>query len=47
MHIEAELDDVHSERLLELQQRLQKPLSEVAVDISTKVKTTEFTLGLV
>ncbi|MEW6038461.1 MAG: hypothetical protein AB1648_09465 [Pseudomonadota bacterium] len=29
MHIEAELDDVHSERLLQLQRRLQKPLSEV------------------
>jgi hypothetical protein len=29
MHIEAELDDVHADRLLELQQRLQKPLSEV------------------
>lgn len=29
MHIQAELDDVHAERLLELQQRLQKPLPEV------------------
>lgn len=36
MHIEAELDDVHAERLLELQQRLQKPLSEVVTDILTK-----------
>lgn len=36
MHIETELDDVHAERLLELQQRLQKPLSEVVADILTK-----------
>jgi hypothetical protein len=33
MHIEAELDTVHAERLLELQQRLQKPLPEVVADI--------------
>ncbi|WP_347985840.1 hypothetical protein [Methylomonas sp. AM2-LC] len=36
MHIEAELDDVYAERLLELQQRLQKPLSEIVADIVTK-----------
>lgn len=29
MHIEAELDDIHSQRLALLQQRLQKPLPEV------------------
>ena len=29
MHIEAELDDIHSQRLAMLQQRLQKPLPEV------------------
>lgn len=29
MHIEAELDDVHTQRLTQLQQRLQKPLPEV------------------
>jgi hypothetical protein len=29
MHIEAELDDIHSQRLVLLQQRLQKPLPEV------------------
>jgi len=29
MHIEAELDDVHTQRLTLLQQRLQKPLPEV------------------
>jgi prophage tail gpP-like protein len=33
MHIEAELDTVHAERLLELQQRLQKPLPEIVADI--------------
>ena len=32
MHIEAELDDVYAERLLELQQRLQKPLSRYFKD---------------
>ena len=36
MHIEAELDDVYAERLLKLQQRLQKPLSEIVADIVTK-----------
>jgi len=36
MHIEAELDDVHAERLLALQQRLQRPLSEVVADILTQ-----------
>lgn len=36
MHIEAELDSVHAERLLELQQRLQKPLSEIVPDILSK-----------
>ena len=29
MHIEAELDDIHTQRLIQLQQRLQKPLAEV------------------
>ena len=29
MHIEAELDDIHAERLNILLERLQKPLSEV------------------
>jgi len=29
MHIEADLDDVHTQRLALLQQRLQKPLPEV------------------
>ena len=36
MHIEAELDDVHAERLLRLQQNLQKPLTEVVSEILTK-----------
>lgn len=29
MHIEAELDEIHAERLQALQERLQKPLDEV------------------
>ncbi len=29
MHIEAELDENHAQRLIALQQRLQKPLPEV------------------
>jgi hypothetical protein len=33
MHIEAELDATHATRLLELQQRLQKPLSEIVSEI--------------
>jgi hypothetical protein len=37
MHIEAELDDIHAERLACLQRRLQKPLPEVlatAIDLA-------------
>ncbi len=30
MYIEIELDQVHSERLLALQQRLHKPIAEIA-----------------
>jgi len=37
MHIEAELDDVYAERLLQLQHRLQKPLVQV---ITTAIDTT-------
>lgn len=33
MHIEAELDDIHSQRLTLLQQRLQKPLPEVLATV--------------
>ena len=33
MHIEIELDDIHAERLLQLQQRLNKPLSEIIANI--------------
>jgi hypothetical protein len=36
MHIEAELDDIRSERLLALQQRLQKPLADIITDILSK-----------
>lgn len=32
MHIEAELDDIHAERLRLLQERLQKPLALVLAD---------------
>ncbi|MGH6634900.1 MAG: hypothetical protein ACRED0_01755 [Gammaproteobacteria bacterium] len=42
MHIEAELDDIHAKRLIELQQRLQKPLPEVlatAIDIALNQST--------
>ena len=33
MHIEAELDEIHSQRLTLLQQRLQKPLPEVLATV--------------
>lgn len=36
MHIESELDDHHSEHLLELQKRLNKPLPDVVAEILTK-----------
>lgn len=36
MHIEAELDNVHAERLLALQQRLQKPIAEIVTDLLSK-----------
>lgn len=29
MHIEAELDEIHGQRLMDLQRRLQRPLPEV------------------
>lgn len=32
MHIEADLDDIHAERLKLLQERLQKPLAQVLAD---------------
>lgn len=32
MHIEAELDEIHAERLLRLQEKLQKPLAEVVAE---------------
>ena len=38
MHLETELDDIHSERLAQLQRQLQKPLSEIiaaAIDTLT------------
>jgi hypothetical protein len=46
MLIEAELDDTHSERLLTLQERLQKPLAEVVAEllahaIDSKIETVE------
>ena len=36
MHIETELDDIYTERLLQLQRRLQKPLAQV---IATAIDT--------
>ena len=33
MHIEAELDDTRAERLLTLQQRLNKSVSEIIADL--------------
>ncbi|MEI2773997.1 MAG: hypothetical protein V9G98_25880 [Candidatus Competibacter sp.] len=33
MHIEAELNEIHAERLLRLQQQRQKPLAEVVAEI--------------
>ncbi len=33
MHIEAELDDFHAERLLELHKRMNKPLPDVVAEI--------------
>ena len=36
MYIETELDDVRAKRLLALQQRLQKPLSELVSDMLSK-----------
>jgi hypothetical protein len=36
MHIEAELDDVRAKHLLALQQRLQKPLSEIVSEMLSR-----------
>jgi hypothetical protein len=36
MHIEVELDEIHSERLMRLQQRLNKPITEIAAEILAK-----------
>ncbi len=36
MHIELELDDLHAERLLALQKRLEKPLPEIIKDLLAK-----------
>jgi len=33
MHIEAELDDTHAQRLLTLQQRMNKSVSEIIADL--------------
>jgi len=33
MHIEADLDDIHAERLLQWQQHLNQPLTEVVADM--------------
>ncbi len=36
MHIQADLDDIHAERLLELQKRLNKPLPELVTEMLTR-----------
>lgn len=36
MLIEAELDDLHAERLLELQRQINKPLSDLVLEILTR-----------
>lgn len=36
MHIQADLDDIHAERLLELQKRLDKPLPELIAEMLTR-----------
>ncbi|MGZ5051363.1 MAG: hypothetical protein ACXWF8_11920 [Methylobacter sp.] len=36
MHIEIELDEIHTERLVKLQQRLNKPIAEIAADFLAK-----------
>lgn len=36
MRIEAELDNVHTERLLYLQKQLQKPLTEIVAEMLAK-----------
>lgn len=42
MHIEAELDDIHTERLRLLQERLQKPLAQVLADAIDAALTLPF-----
>lgn len=36
MHIEAELDDIHAARLLELHKQTNKPVSEIVAEILAK-----------
>lgn len=40
MHIEAELDDFYAERLLQLQQRLDRPLPELVAELLAKALDT-------
>lgn len=42
MHIEAELDDVHTERLLELQKRLNKFLPQLVAEMLAKANSVRF-----
>jgi hypothetical protein len=37
MHIEAELDDVYAERLLELQKHTNKPLPQLVAEMLAKI----------
>jgi hypothetical protein len=42
MHIEAELDDIHTERLLKLQRQLHKTLPELVQEILTQAIDAKF-----
>ncbi|MDQ5908105.1 MAG: hypothetical protein QG599_196 [Pseudomonadota bacterium] len=44
MYIEAELDEIHTERLLRLQQKLQKPVAEVVAAAIDALSNTTLTL---
>lgn len=43
MYIEAELDEIHAERLLRLQQKLQKPVAEVVAAAIDALSNTTLT----
>jgi hypothetical protein len=39
LHIEAELDEIHAESLLHLQQKLQKPIAEIVAEAIDALST--------